>query len=239
MKDLLDARPARARLTGLLGAACWLASLQFFLAEAATTLGWPGHYSYRDNYISDLGAATCGRVCSPWHTLMNASFVTQGVLIAAGALLLPRRLSPGATGVLARAALIFAALGVAVVGFAPEDINLNVHIMGARTHFLASTLAMLFWGLALVFSRQKTVGLPRALRTGSPALLAFGVAAFGDVLLVLGNAQTAAMLGGGIVERLAAYPLPLWLAWTGAAAGRTLRQGGPHLRPLHPRRGRK
>ena len=215
-------------VAGLLGAFCSLGCLQFFVAEAAATLGWPGHYSYRDNYISDLGAAACGRVCSPWHVVMNASFLAQGVLIAAGALLLPRSLSPGFTGVLARIALLFAALGVAAVGIAPEDVNMNVHLMGARTHFLASTLAMLFWGLALVIHRRKTTGLPPALRSGAPALLFFAIAGFGDVLLVFGNAQTSAMLGGGIIERLAAYPLPLWLAWTGAATLWTLprtRQG--------------
>ncbi len=203
-------------VTGFVGAASWLACLQFFVAEAAAALRWPGHYSYRDNYISDLGAAACGRMCSPLHALMNASFVTQGVLIAAGALLLPLRFSPGFTGVLARIALVFAALGVATVGTAPEDLNMNVHLMGARTHFLASTLAMLFWGVSLVFSRQKAARLPGARQSGGPALIAFAVTAFGDALLVLGNAQSSAMLGGGTIERCAAYPLPLWLAWTGA-----------------------
>ena len=209
-------------ITGLAGAFCWFACLQFFVAEAAAALGWPGHYSYRDNYISDLGAAACGRACSPCHALMNASFLTQGVLIAAGALLLPRRFSPGFTGVLARIALVFAALGVATVGIAPEDLNMNVHLMGARAHFLASTLAMLLWGVSLVFHRRTVSRLPRALQRPGPALLGFAVAAFGDVLLVFGNAHTSVVLGGGTIERLAAYPLPLWLAWTGAAAGLTL-----------------
>lgn len=221
MKPLAAPR-ARLHALGLLGAVCSAACLQFFLAEAAAALRWPGHYSYRKNYISDLGAAACAHVCSPWHALMNASFGLQGGLIAAGALLLPRRLSPGVAGTLARVALVFAALGVATVGIAPEDRNMNVHLMGARTHFLLGTLAMLFWSVALPLHRRRTLALPPSLRSAGPALLGFAIAAFGDVLLVFGNAQTFAMLGGGTVERLAAYPLPLWLAWTGAAAWKAM-----------------
>ena len=223
--DLLQAPPGRSPLPGLLRAGPWLLCLQFFLVEALATLPWRSHYSYRDNYISDLGAALCERVCSPWHACMNASFVAQGVLIATGTLLLPRRLLPGFAGVLARVALVCAALGVLTVGIAPEDVNMNVHLMGARTHFLAGTLAMLCAALALPFAgRRRTGQRDEGLRPG-PALLGFAVAAFGDALLVLGNAQTSAILGSGTTERLAAYPLPLWLAWTGASLARAALRG--------------
>ena len=192
-----------------LGAWLWLLCVQFFVAEAVATLGWAGHYSYRNNYISDLGAVTCAHGCSHWHALMNASFLVQGLLIAGGALLLPRRFSPGWLGRLARVFLLLAALGISMIAHAPEDVDANMHIFGARLHFLCGSFAMVCWGLALLRSERRFT--PQV----NFALLAAAAAGFGDLLLVFGNSQTAAVLGPGTVERIAAYPFPLWLVWTG------------------------
>ncbi len=187
----------------------WLGCLQFFVAEQIARFGWQGHYSFRSNYISDLGARSCtAATCSHWHTLMDGSFLLQGLLIATGAVLLPRRLSPGAFGWAVRVLLLLSALGVAIVGYSPEDVDANFHISGARLHFGCGSLAMLLWGLASVLRRHD---IPSAM----PAFLAASVAIFGDALLYLGTGSLQNMLGIGSVERLAAYPLPLWLAWTG------------------------
>jgi hypothetical membrane protein len=82
-----------------LGSLCWILCLQYFAAEAVAVAGWRGLYSFHDNYISDLGAVTCAdRLCSPLHALMNVSFVSQGVLISAGAALVWPALSRGWLG---------------------------------------------------------------------------------------------------------------------------------------------
>ncbi len=201
-----------------LGAGCWAGCLQFFVVEAVTALRAAGHYSYRNNYISDLGAAGCAHGCSPWHALMNLSFFVQGVLIGAGTLLLPRRFSPGWLGGVARSALMLAALGLIAVSVAPEDVDMNLHISGARTHFLAGTIGMLFWGLSVVRGGHRASG-------ARAALIAFAAAAFADLLLVFESGPVSMTLGGGVLERLAAYPLPLWLAWTGwSLLGKRLRE---------------
>ena len=79
-----------------IGACLWLLTLQYFAAEAISISAWQGSYSLARNYISDLGAVGCGVVvtglseeslCSPLHSLMNASFVLQGLLITCGTLL--------------------------------------------------------------------------------------------------------------------------------------------------------
>ena len=183
--------------------------MQFFIAEAVATLGWTGRYSYRNNYISDLGSTACGQACSHWHALMNASFTLQGALIAGGALLLPRRVSPGAFGVGARVFLLLAALGMLMIGHAPEDVDANMHIFGARLHFLCGSLAMVCWGLALLRARARYAAQARL------ALAAAAVASCGDFLLVFENSRSAALLGPGTIERIAAYPFPLWLAGMG------------------------
>lgn len=203
------------------GALAWLGCLQFFVAEQVARFGWQEHYSFRTNYISDLGARICSTaICSHWHALMDGSFLLQGVLIAAGAVLLPRPVSPGAPGWAARVLLLLSALGVAVVGYSPEDVDTNLHISGARLHFGCGSLAMLLWGFASVMRHH---GVPKAAQR---AFFAAGIAICGDMLLYLGSGKVNDMLGTGLVERLAAYPLPLWLAWTGWTLLRERRETG-------------
>src|ERR1700712_6132391 len=80
------------------GACAWLLTLQFFVVEAIAAARVPG-YSYATDTISALGG-----LASPAHRLMDASFVLQGVLILAGALLLrpapPGTAAPGARALL-------------------------------------------------------------------------------------------------------------------------------------------
>lgn len=192
----------------------WFGCLQFFVAERLATLGWTGRYSYRTNYISDLGALSCSAAaCSHWHRLMDSSFFLQAVLIAAGALLLPLRFSPGWAGRVCRVLLLLSAFGIYDVAVAPEDVDINKHIFGAGLHFFSATLAMLFWSLSLALHRGRSSReMPRQVKV---ALVAAAIAATGDFLVIHPIGQVNAVLGVGWVERLAAYPLPLWLAWTG------------------------
>lgn len=70
------------------GALCLaLGGLQYVVAEKISALAWRApDYSYRQNYISDLGIASCGMtadgrdICSPLHGLMNSGFALEGVL---------------------------------------------------------------------------------------------------------------------------------------------------------------
>lgn len=63
--------------------AIWVCAAQFFLAQVIAQSRRTTPFSLATNYISDLGNTTCGLypavdgkyVCSPWHTLMNVSFV--------------------------------------------------------------------------------------------------------------------------------------------------------------------
>ncbi len=184
------------------GAWCGLGCLQFFVCEQLSRLGWPGHYSLRLCYISELGESS---LCAA-HALMNLSFGIQAILIASAGLLLPQ----AALGRPARALLVVSALGLASVATHPADHAPTPHLAGAALHFLGGSLGMLF----AAKTRSATGAFQVALSFGAAALI-------GDLLLVLPLQQVNAFLGVGIVERLAAYPLPLWLAWTGY---RTLRE---------------
>jgi hypothetical membrane protein len=86
------------------GGTCWIATLEFFAAQAIAQAAWKGSdYSLAGNAISDLGVTACGRItiagqpgyyCSPLHTLMNASFAATGILMLLG-LYLTRPAWPG------------------------------------------------------------------------------------------------------------------------------------------------
>jgi hypothetical membrane protein len=181
-----------------LGAGWWALCFQFFVAEQIARLRWPGHYSMSMNWISDLGAAH-----SPLHWVMNGSFVVQGVLISVGAILM-RRLFP-AKGSYRVALLLFlvSGVGVLVVGLVPEDSDAQVHRLAALAHLLAGNLAMILMGLAMV------AGAARVRFRGAITLLAGLLGLTALTLLGLGEKDV------GTFERLAAYPLTLWLTWTG------------------------
>jgi hypothetical membrane protein len=197
----------------------WLACLQFFVCEQVARLGWLGSYSFRRNYISDLGAlggaaegvvgsaAGAAAGWSPLHAVMNGSFGAQSVLIAGGALLWSRRATPGWPGWVARVYLLLSAVGLLVVATNPEDVAPRVHVLGAELHFACASLGMLFWGLGAVLYRRG--------EAAAAAILAGSVAIFGDLVLALGHSAVLTGLGAGLMERCAAYPLPLWLAYMG------------------------
>ena len=120
---------------------------------------------------------------------MNASFFVQGLLIAGGALLAGVKFAK--TG---RGFLVASGLGLCAVGLAPEDLFSQVHFVGAAVHLACG-------GLGMVFLGQKISRI-----VGTVALAA----------LVLLAMKIVGPLGLGGMERLAGYPLPLFLCATGA-----------------------
>ena len=188
---------SRYRLGGL----AWVLTLQFFVAEAIAAARFGG-YSYSGNVISDLGTAD-----SPAQALMNGSFVLQGLLIAAGALLLGPGLA-GTGGRVARVLLVVSGLGVLLVGFFPSDGNATVHEIAAGAHFLGGSIGLIALAYA-VRPRSEALGTTLAVLglVGVIGTIFFGSAVF------LG-------LGEGGMERVAGYVVPIGLAVAGTALWR-------------------
>lgn len=220
--------PARAEETALqnthpfarranAGAILWICCLQYFAAEAVAIHGWRGAYSLSRNYISDLGAVGCEaaangasdaatRLCSPLHALMNASFVLQGVLIVCGTALAWPRLAKAALATIALGLIGASALGVFVVGLAPEDAAPGPHFVGAIENFLCCNLGMTIMGIAMLSAR------PAARKAG---LVSLGAGLIGLAGLSLLAMRAYLGLGVGGTERVTAYPFPIWLAGMG------------------------
>jgi hypothetical membrane protein len=180
------------------GAGLWSLCFQFLVAEQIARLGWSGPYSMARDYISDLGSAR-----SPLLWVMNGSFVLQGFLIFFGTLLVRGFFPARPVYRFALFLLAVAGVGVLMVGLVPEDADFRVHILGAVANFLGGNLAMMVLGAM----RPKSW---LTFAAGSVGLLA-------TLALAFRGFPAWAALGWhpGTVERLAAYPLPLWLTWTG------------------------
>jgi hypothetical membrane protein len=209
----------------------WFFCFQYFVCEQIARLGWRGHYRMTRDYISDLGAVHCGagsfNACSSLHWVMNGSFVLQGCLISVGALMLSRPYRECPLDRLARAAFFVAGMGVFVVGLVSEDTYFRWHISGAVANFVGGNSGMLLLGCTMI--RRKELNSFSELCRGCAALGAGSVGLMATVALGLRGSALWASLNPpvGMVERLAAYPLPLFLTWTGFVL---IRHRGAYMR---------
>jgi hypothetical membrane protein len=198
-----------------LGALIWILAIQFFIAQIIVQAAWTTPFSLTANYISDLGNTTCGPypvdsnmyVCSPLHAGMNASFITLGVIILLGAALVYRAFPVGRARTIGLVLLTLAGPGPILVGLFPENVNITPHAIGAATHFVSGNLGIAVLGIAIAAThRQKLLAIF--------SIIAGSVGVVATALFVSGH-----YLGTGIggMERIAAYPLPLWLIVMGVA----------------------
>src|SRR5476651_1236172 len=77
------------------GPVFWMLSVQYYIIQVVVALAWSIPYSLRFNTISDLGNTACDLytsryICSPLHSLMNASFISLGITMVLGSILIYR-----------------------------------------------------------------------------------------------------------------------------------------------------
>ena len=143
-------------------------------------------------------------MCSPWHALMNATFVVVGVALAMGPVLSRRALPP-----LAVVLLVVAGVSSAGVGLAPLDTSGGLHTLVALPLFVTQPLALLLLGSTRRRGGQRGWGIALL---GSGALALAGAVAFGFTLV--------ASQEGGLYVRIALWPCHLGLAVLGVALWR-------------------
>jgi hypothetical membrane protein len=197
-----------APLTVWLGALAWLLAAQFFVAQAVVASAWTMPFSLKTRFISDLGNTACRPypnpssviVCSPWHAGMNASFISVGITMAAGAVLTRRAFQAGWRRRLAVALFVAAGVGVLMVGVYPENENITMHSIGAGINFIGGNLALVLFGLAAPSTSSR------------PQFMWLSIAAgiLGLTSTVLFAARHDLGLGPGGIERLAAYTTTTW-----------------------------
>lgn len=181
----------------------YVASIQYFLAQILVADQWSPPYSVSRNTISDLGNTACGAyggrlVCSPQHGVMNASFITLGVTMMVGSVLILRQFGRNRGAAAGLAAMTISGLGVIMVGAFPENSVPAWHGIGAGVTFVVGNAGIIILG--------RSLGLPAPLRlysylSGSLALIALGCFVSAHYL----------GLGEGGLERVVAYPQTAWL----------------------------
>ena len=132
-----------------LGAWAWaLGTVQSLALQLIVGAAWSEPYSWAANNISDLGNVGCGAwdgryVCSPLHAWMNASFVLQGVLLVVGLVLTGPLWRGGFSGWAWRTLVLLAGAAWVVVGLAPADVNLGLHLLAALVVFFLGNASLL------------------------------------------------------------------------------------------------
>ncbi|ATZ22367.1 hypothetical protein SLAV_02215 [Streptomyces lavendulae subsp. lavendulae] len=197
-----------------IGYSAWIVGVvQFFAVHGIAESAWARPYSWARNNISDLGNAHCALqsepepryICSPEHGLMNVSFVALGVLLVLGSVLTGGFLwRGGRAAAIARLLLAGAGVGFVLAGLAPADVNENQHVLGALLIMAAGNIGLVLAGVGLAEH------VPAPLRRGTSLLGATAVTAFG---LFLSHHYLGLGMGG--MERVAAFPLLLWVLAVG------------------------
>jgi hypothetical membrane protein len=231
----------RPRRAVAIGAVFWILTLEFFVGQAVAQAAWHTPYSLLTNSISDLGNTACGTwppssvnlkslglsaqyICSPQHTVMNASFIAAGVLILLGLYLTRSQWPRRRLTAWGMALLAVAGVGKIIVGLAPENTVVSLHFLGALLGIPGGLVGILLLGFATWSTRRGV------------AVTSLTLALIGLLGLVITKAVTGGLHDYGLGERLAEYPIFVWLALMGLIfvwASRPDRQGQParHLTP--------
>jgi len=185
------------------GPIIWILCVQYYIAQVVVAAAWTNPFSLSANVISDLGNSACGLysgrlVCSPFHGLMNASFILLGLTMAVGSLLIYQEFKETTSSRLGFTGMAVAGVGAILVGLFPENTIAALHYGGASLTFLIGNLAIVLLGNVLE--------LPKALKVYT---ILSGLVALIALVLFTGGIYLG--LGAGGMERLTAYPQTTWL----------------------------
>jgi hypothetical membrane protein len=197
-----------------LGAVLWVLGLQIFAVEYLVQRACHPSYSLAHNYVSDLGAVACtAQVCSPLHAWLNASFILQGFLMVGGVLLLRRAWPLHPESSVALVFLAMCGVGVAITGLVPADMHYRRHLLAGTLVFVSGSMAILMFGLEML------IGPARARAAGWGSLIAGVIVSSATFLLEWRHGSELHLIAQyiGLVERIPAYGIPLWVAIMGAS----------------------
>ncbi|MBM7554509.1 DUF998 domain-containing protein [Thalassobacillus pellis] len=191
------------------GSVCWILTALFFVGQVVTQAAVTTPYSLLTNQISDLGVTTCEpitvldyhtTVCSPLHGVMNATFIIFGLLSMVGAIALRHVWPKRRLRVVGTTFIMIGSVGAIVAGFFPQNEQPVLHILGAIAGMVLTNLGVFLIGCA-VWKYHRGMG--------SFSLVCSGIG-LGSFFF---NAPTSEI--GGLLERLAGYPMVLWMIVTG------------------------
>ena len=192
-----------------LGPLIFTAAALYFVVQIIAAWVFVPSYSLVSNSISDLGETSCGGygspgMCSPrWWLMDYAGFLLLGLIMVIGSALLyheftervPRERRAAMFGF---ALMAVGGLGSILVGFFPENENRTMHIIGAFLAIAIGNVAILVLGVVLT--------LPESMRR---SMLIFSSVALAALLCFASHKSFG--IGRGMMERIATYPVTIWL----------------------------
>jgi len=183
------------------GAIFWILAIQYYLVQIIAALAWKSPYSLSNNYISDLGNTVCGiyankSVCSPLHSAMNFSFILLGVCTILGVILLFKQAWVG------KVLVGLGGVGLILVGLFPENTIFSLHYLGAVLAFVPGNIGMIVIGFSLQGWRR---------------YFSIAMGLIGAVGTILFSKGVTIGIGMGGMERVAAYPLSIWMIILGTS----------------------
>ena len=192
-----------------LGPVVFMGAALYFVIQLIVAWVFIPNYSLVSNSISDLGETSCGGygspgMCSPRWWLMNyAGFLLLGLIMVIGSALLYHEFTQRApherhAAMFGFGLMALAGLGSILVGLFPENENRTMHIIGAFLAIAIGNLAILVLGGALT--------LPESMRR---SMLIFSSLALAALLCFASHKSFG--IGRGMMERIAAYPVTIWL----------------------------
>ncbi|MDJ0395270.1 DUF998 domain-containing protein [Rhodococcus sp. G-MC3] len=184
-----------ASLWAKIGYWAGISVLQLLLVEFVVSATWRGLYSYRNNFVSELGISFCGPAgnwpCSKLYVLMNASIALFGVALIVAVL---AWLVTGVLDVRGGALLAVAGGGAFVAGIVNQGVDYQIHSLGATVMFVVGSLGM------IVAGGHPTLRVPVRIVVTSLGSLALAAS-----LLYIGGHNIG--IGIGVVERTVVYSL--------------------------------
>ncbi len=201
-----------ASLWARIGYWAGIAVVQLLVVEFIVSATWRGLYSYRTNFVSELGVAFCGPTgnwpCSKLYPLMNISIALVGValIVAATAWLVI-----GVLDVRGGVLLYVAGLGAVMAGMFNQGLNYDVHSFGATLLFVVGSLGLIVAG-----------GHRSLRRTISITVTALGGVGLTASLLFIGGHSFGIGIGG--IERVVVYSILIGIVVLAVAHRSTARR---------------
>lgn len=190
-----------------IGPLVWVSCIQYFIVQYVVARAWKSGYSIRNNTISDLGNTACSMydhrfVCSPLYLCMNLSFILLGLAMIMGSCFTYRQYRESVGRVFGLGCTVLAGIGTIMVGLSPENTISWLHILGASLPLVVGNIGVIILGLYLPVARSLRM---YSFLTGMVTLTG----------LVLFVSHIYLGIGDGGMERVAAYPQPIWLVICG------------------------
>jgi hypothetical membrane protein len=191
------------------GPAIFTAAAFYFVVQIIVAWVFIPSYSLVSNSISDLGETSCGGygapgMCSPrWWLMDYAGFMLLGLIMVIGSAVLYHEFTDRAcrerrAAMFGFGLMALAGIGSILVGFFPENENRTMHILGAFLAIAIGNVAILVLGAVLT--------LPESMRR---SMLMFSSLALAALLCFAAHRSFG--IGRGTMERIAAYPVTIWL----------------------------